>query len=598
MRGTVNERIQALRERMAVRGIDACLIPTDDYHGSENVGDYFKCREYITGFTGSAGTAVITMDEAGLWTDGRYFVQAAGELFGSEVRLFRMGEEGVPSVSDYLYQVLPEKGVLAFDGRVLDVRTGEELQKKLEEKQIAFSADQDLVGEIWTDRPELSKELVWILSERYAGQPACEKLEGLKKAIIEKGAEIHILSSLDEIAWLLNLRGNDISCTPVFLSYLIVTEKRCILFVQQEALSEAVRTYLAELQVEIRDYEAFYKTLAELQNVTVLLEKAKVNYQICKVLDETVSILDEANPASISKAIKNPVEIENMKKAHIKDGVAVTRFLCWLKHAIGKEAIDECSAAACLEAMRAEQEGSLGPSFDTISAYGSNAAMCHYSAEAGAGRRLEAHGLYLVDSGGHYYEGTTDITRTIALGTLTEEEKRCFTLVACSMLRLLDAKFLYGCHGYNLDYAARELLWRRGLDYNHGTGHGVAYLGPVHEGPNSVRWRVTPARPDYTVFEEGMITSNEPGLYFEGKFGIRTENLMLCVKAEKNEYGQFMKFENLTWVPIDLDAIDPGCMEEQDKERLNAYHKNVYEKISPYLSEEEAEWLKQATREI
>ena len=485
-----------------------------------------------------------------------------------------------------------------MDGRTVDMQTMEALVKKLEPRRIAVSFHTDLAGDSWPDRPPLSHQPLWIVPERLAGEAAGEKLAALKEAMREKKATAHVLTALDEIAWLLNIRGGDMDCTPLFLAYFLMNGERMRLFVQEESLSDPVRAYLKGLGVEIGAYAAFYEALSGLSGESILLEKARVNARIGEILKGRNTILDSMNPTARRKAVKNPVEMDHMRTAHIKDGVAVTRFLYWLKHAAGAQEIDECTAAARLSAFRAEQEGSLGPSFETISAYGPNAAMCHYRASEGSGRRLEPKGLYLVDSGGHYEEGTTDITRTVALGPLTDEEKKCFTLVAASMLRLLNVKFLSGCCGVNLDFAARELLWRNGLDYNHGTGHGVAFLGPVHERPNGIRWRMAQGRPDAAVFEEGMVTSNEPGLYMEGRFGVRTENMMLCVKAEKNEYGQFLCFENLTWAPIDLDAVDERWLEERDRKLLNEYHRKVREIIGPRLPQEEAEWLREATREI
>ena len=585
---------------MKERGIDACLIPTADFHGSEYVNDYFKCREYITGFTGSAGTAVITADAAGLWTDGRYFVQAAGELSGSEVILYRMGEEGVPSVEDYLSEAIPDGGCLAFDGRVVSGQQGIRLEKRLAARKIRVSCGEDPVGEIWKERPALPANPVWILDETYAGESAAHKLERVRKVMKDQGAGVHILTSLDDIIWLLNLRGNDIPCTPVFLSYLILTEAEAFLFVQKEALDEKVTSYLEQLEVRILDYNAVYMWVSSLRQGKVMLEKACVNYTLLQSISDTVEILDRMNPSSEMKAVKNPTEISHIRRAHIRDGVAMVRFIRWLKEAVNKEAseVDEYSAAARLDALRAEQEGFLDLSFETISAYGLNAAMCHYSASEESSAVLKPAGLYLVDSGGQYLEGTTDVTRTIALGPLTEKEKEYFTLVACSMLRLLAAKFPSGSRGVNVDYAARELLWKRGLDFNHGTGHGVGFLSGVHERPNSIRWRLAPGAVNSAVFKEGMITSDEPGLYLEGEFGIRTENLMLCVKAEKTEFGQFMKFENLTWVPIDLDAVVPEMMEPEDKRLLNEYHSQVYQTLAPYLTEEEAGWLARETRAV
>ncbi|MEF9940031.1 MAG: aminopeptidase P family protein [Clostridium sp.] len=598
MNNTVNERIAALRVLMSERDMDAYLVPTSDFHQSEYVDGYFKCRKYITGFTGSAGTAVITMKEAGLWVDGRYFVQAPQQVKGSEIKVFRMGDEGVPSVEEYMAKVLPMGGVLGFDGRVISEQFGEELEGKLGEKEVLFSFGEDLIGEIWNNRPSLPKEPIWILEEKYAGKPASEKIADLRKVMKEKNADVHILTGLDDIIWLLNIRGNDIPCTPVVLSYAVITPNDFYLFINPEVLDKQVNNYLKENGVTVLPYDEIYRVVKTFKSEHVMLEKGCVNYTLCGSLDDGVTIIDTMNPTSIAKAVKNPVEIENIKKAHIKDGVAMAKYLFWLKQNVGKTEIDEMAASDYLDRLRTETEGNLGLSFATISAYSDNAAMCHYSATTETSKKLQPRGLYLVDSGGQYYEGTTDVTRTIALGEITEEERRCFTLVACCMLRLKEARFPYGCHGYNFDYAARELLWREGLDFNHGTGHGVGYLGGVHERPNGVRWRIVPERQDNAVFEAGMITSDEPGLYIEGKFGIRTENMLLCVKGPKNEFGQFMQFENLTWVPIDLDALDRSIMEERDIELLNNYHLEVREKISPYLTAEEAEWLKTATRAI
>ncbi len=597
----IRERIRVLREIMAERGIDAYLIPTADFHGSEYVSEFFKCREYMTGFTGSAGTAVITVEEAGLWTDGRYFVQAASELSGSGMTLYRMGEKDVPTVEEYLERKLPDGGCLAFDGRVVDGQTGAHLEEMLSKRGIRLFCEVDLVGEIWKDRPALPQGPVWILEEAYAGESAEEKIRRVREAMKERKADVHIVTSLDDIIWLLNLRGSDVLCTPVFLSYLIFTESELLLFVSKEKLSSEAEVYLTELGVRILDYDKVYETAASLGSVRILLEKACVNYQLLCSLPRTAEVVDEMNPSSRLKAVKNETEIANIRKAHRKDGVAMVRFIRWIKEVVKQtegEPVTELSAAAYLDGLRAEQDGFLDLSFPTISAYGANAAMCHYSATEESNAVLKPAGLFLVDSGGQYLEGTTDITRTIALGPLTEKEKEYFTLVSCGMLRLLDMQFPSGCHGFNVDLAARELLWKRGLDYNHGTGHGVGYLGVVHERPNSIRWRVAAGKPDRSVFEAGMVTSDEPGLYLEGEFGIRTENLMLCVEAEKTEFGQFLRFENLTWVPIDLDAIVPELLEPRDRRLLNDYHKGVYENLASYLKEDERLWLREATREI
>ena len=594
----MNKHLEQLREKMRERGIDVYVVPTSDYHESEYVSEHFACRRYITGFTGSAGTAVVTMEKAGLWTDGRYFVQAAKQLEGSGVTLQKMGVEGVPTILEYLRQAMPEGGTLGFDGRVINELLGEEMEAAVAARHAKIAYGEDLVGMIWADRPALSREPVWILDEKYCGKSAVEKIADLRAAMREAGADVHVLTALDDIVWLLNIRGNDVPCNPVVLSYLAVTETEVLLFIQEEALDDSARSYLESLGVAVKPYDSIYDYVKTLAGQAVMVEKSRVNYALCHNLDASCRVIDRMNPTALAKAVKNPVEMENIRRAHIKDGVAVTKYIYWLKKNIGKIPMDEMSVADRLEEFRREQEGYLGPSFNTISAYGPNAAMCHYSATEESKAVLEPRGLYLVDSGGQYYEGTTDITRTIALGELTAEEREHFTLTAMSMLRLGNVKFLHGCRGLNLDYVAREVFWQRGLNFDHGTGHGVGYLLNVHERPNGIRWKVVPERQDSVVLEEGMLTSDEPGIYIEGSHGIRTENLILCRKAEKTEYGQFMRFEFVTFVPIDLDAIDKSLMRPEDVEMLNAYHREVYEKISPYLTAEEADWLREATREI
>lgn len=591
------ERIQQLRDLMAERRIDAYLVPTSDYHETEYVGEHFACRKYITGFTGSAGTALIMQDWAGLWTDGRYFVQAARELQDTGVQLMKMNQPGVPTVEEYLAEHMPEFGILGFDGRVINAGMGERLKELLEGKRVSFAYTEALIGEIWDDRPKLSAEPVWILDERYAGKSASDKIAELREEMKKERADVHIVTTLDDIVWLLNIRGNDVPCNLVVLSYLAVTMEKLYLFINPEVVSEKVRDYLENLGVEIRSYQDIYTYVGEVHHARVLLEKSKVNYMILQQLDDTNRILDKMNPTVIAKSKKNPVEIENLKQAHIRDGVAMTRFIYWMKQNIGKIPMTECSVVDYLEKLRLEQ-GALDLSFTTISAYGANGAMCHYHAEPEACAILEPKGLYLVDSGGQYLEGTTDITRTFALGPVTEQEREHYTLVLMSMLRLGHVKFLEGCTGLSLDYVAREPLWERGLDYNHGTGHGVGYLLNVHERPVGIRFRTVPERQDSTPFAPGMVCSDEPGLYIEGSHGIRTENLMFCKEDEKTEYGQFLCFEYLTCVPIDLEPLDVSLMEDRDIEYLNAYHAEVYEKVAPHLTEEEAAWLKEATRPV
>ena len=583
---------------MKEKKIDAYLVPTDDFHGSEYVGDYFKCRKYITGFTGSAGTAIITQDMAGLWTDGRYFIQAADQLRDTTIELFKSGEPGVPTVHQFLNDKLQEGMCLGFDGRTVSAREAEELQELLQEKHITFSVNDDLIGEIWEDRPVLSCEPVMELDIRWTGKSRADKIAEIREQMKAKEADTFILTSLDDIAWLLNIRGNDIHCCPVVLSYLVMMENKLRLYANAAAFSEEIRSNLEADGVKIYPYDDVYSYVQTISSdKKVLLSRANVNSRLVSNIPSEVTILDEPNLTLLPKAVKNKTEMENERIAHIKDGIAVTKFIYWLKKNVTRTTITELSAAEKLYQFRSEQEHFLGDSFDPIIAYGTHAAIVHYSATEATDIPLEARGMVLADTGGHYLEGTTDITRTIVLGPVTAKEKKFFTAVLRGNLNLAAAKFKYGCTGLNLDYLARGPLWELGEDYNHGTGHGVGYLLNVHEGPNSFRWKNLPGNPA-PVLEEGMITSDEPGYYLENEFGIRHENLVLCKKAEKTSFGQFMCFEPLTMVPFDLEGINPEEMTERERKLLNDYHQKVYTTISPYLDEEEKEWLKQATREI
>ena len=595
----IPERLQALRAEMTKRGIDIYVVPTADFHESEYVGEYFKARAFMTGFTGSAGTAVITQEKAGLWTDGRYFVQAERQLDGSGVTLFRMAEEGVPTVDEYIEKELSEGGCVGFDGRVVNSTWGKKLLDIAEKKKGRLYVDEDLVDLIWTDRPALSKTSPFILEEKYSGKSTAAKLADVRAKMREAGADTHILTCLYDIAWLLNVRAHDIKCVPVILSYLVMNETDCIWFLQEEVLDDTVKAYLQENHITTRPYEDIYEYVKTIPaTAKVLMNESGVNYRIHNSLADGIEVINQVNPTELMRAVKNPVEVDNTRNAHVKDGVAFTKFMYWLKTNIGKIPMTEISASDYLEERRKEQDGFIEISFNTISAYGANAAMMHYSATPESNAELKPEGFLLVDSGGHYYEGTTDITRTMALGPITDEMRLHFTTVCRSNLNLANAKFLYGCCGLNLDILSRGPLWNLNIDYKCGTGHGVGYILNVHEGPNGFRWRIVPERKDNGTLEEGMITTDEPGVYLEGKYGIRTENELVCHKGEKNEYGQFMYFENITYAPIDLDAIDPDEMTGREKKMLNEYHAMVYRVLSPYMTEEENEWLKHYTRAI
>ncbi|MBC8630210.1 aminopeptidase P family protein [[Eubacterium] tenue] len=595
----IKERLSILRKYMNEKNIDAYIIPSSDNHQSEYVGDYFKCREFISGFTGSAGTVVVTMAEAGLWTDGRYFIQAENELKGSTIKLFKMGEEGVPTTDEYLYNNIKEGGVLGFDGRVICAKEGSNLEDKLAQKNIKIVYEYDLVGKVWEDRPSLSTEKAFLLDVKFAGETFSSKLERLRNAMREKNVTAHVITTLDDIAWLFNIRGGDVKFNPVVLSYALITLDKVYLFVDETKLNEEILNELNKEDVCIKPYNDIYEFIKTLdKDEKILLDSTKINYAILNNIPNEVIKVDEFNPTMFMKAQKNKVELENIRNSHIKDGVAFTKFMYWLKNNVGKIEISELSASKKLEDLRREQDGFIEPSFGTIAGYREHAAMMHYSATPETDYKLEPRDLFLIDSGGQYYDGTTDITRTMALGEVNDELKKHFTAVVRGMINLSMAKFLHGVRGYNLDILARRPMWNMGIDYKCGTGHGIGFLLNVHEAPNGFRWRIVPERFDSAVLEEGMVTTNEPGIYIEGSHGIRVENELVVRKAEKNEYGQFMEFEVVTLAPIDLDIIDVKEMNREEREYLNCYHKLVYDKISPFLTIEEKEWLKEYTREV
>ena len=595
----IKQRIENIRDLMKEKNIYAYIVPSSDYHQSEYVGDYFKSREFMSGFTGSSGTLIISMDEAGLWTDGRYFIQAENELKDSGIKLFKMGEEGVPTIGEYLLEKLPKNSTLGFDGRVMSVKEGQSLANKLAFKGINIEYKYDLVNDIWEDRCSLPTEKAFLLGVEYSGEGFSDKLSRIRAVMKEKKATTHILASLDDIAWLFNIRGRDVKSNPVVLSYAVITIDSVYLFIDKNKIGKDIRAELSKENVQIKGYEEVYEFIKNIdENEVVLIDTSKVNYAIYSNIPSNVQKIEERNPSILFKSIKNEIELKNIRNSHIKDGVAFTKFMYWLKNNIGKIEITEISATQKLEAFRREQDKFIEPSFSTIAAYKDHAAMMHYSATEESNYKLEPRDLFLVDSGGQYFDGTTDITRTIALGPIPENVRKDFTNVVRGMIRLSKAKFLYGCRGYNLDILARGRLWEEGIDYKCGTGHGIGFVLNVHEGPNGFRWKVREDIDDSCILEEGMVTTNEPGVYVENSHGIRIENEIVVRKAEKNEYGQFMDFEVITFAPIDLDAIDESLILKDEKVYLNNYHKQVYDKISPYLNEEEKQWLKTYTREI
>lgn len=606
---SVEDKLNALRRLMRERNLSAYIVPTGDFHGSEYVGDYFKTREYMSGFTGSAGTLIVLSGEAALWTDGRYFIQAADQLAGSSIMLMKAGQPDVPSIEAYLCDKLEEGSVIGFDGRTVTAGFVRKIAERTGAKQITFADGEDLVDHVWTDRPAISTEPVWELDAAYAGRSREEKLAAVRDRMCEEQADVLLMTALDEIAWLLNLRGNDVEYTPVFLAYMLVLQERAILCVHEQILPPEIRVALEQAGIETVPYEAVGEIVSDVcREKRVWIDSASVNYSLMGSLPADAVQIDRCSPVIHMKAVKTPQEMAHIRKAHIQDGVAVTRFIRWLKMSVQEqsgeelpdeaaERITELSAARKLEMFRAQMEGYLGASFAPIIAYGAHGAIVHYEPTAQTDVQMQAGGLCLADTGGHYREGTTDVTRTVALGKVTEEEKRYYTTALRGHLALGAAKFIHGICGQNLDVLARAPLWEAALDYNHGTGHGVGFLLGVHEGPQRFHWRIT-QNVQSVVLEEGMVISNEPGVYLEGRFGIRHENLVLCRRGEKNEYGQFMYLEPLTMVPYDRDAILPELLSEREKQLLNAYHALVYRTLAPYLTEQEREWLQEATAEI
>ena len=616
---TIKERVTKLQELMKENNIDIYVVPTDDFHHSECVADYFKSREFITGFTGSAGVAVIqapslpmipkegkddecfkgflTEGKTGLWTDGRYFVQAGLELADTGFTLYKMGEEGVPTLHEYIRGELKSGGTLGFDGRTIGVGEGLKLKKIVEEKGGRIVMDVDLVGAVWEERPALPTASVYLLDDKYTGQSAWEKLTKVREHMEKTTASVFFLTTLDDICWLLNIRGSDIPFVPFVLSYLMITKEEVVLYADKKKFKGEILDDFEKLGISIKGYHEIYKDVKNLSpDEVVLLDPEGVNFTLYSSLPTEVKVVKEQNPVMLMKAVKNQIEIENTRNAHIKDGVVNTKFMYWLKNHPNIATEDELSLARKLESLRKEQDLFIGTSFSPICAYQENGALCHYSASEASYKSLTGEGLLITDTGGHYLDGSTDITRTYVIGKATQEEKRYFTTVAKSMLRLSNLRFLYGCTGQNLDIIAREAFWQQGVDYNHGTGHGVGHVGGIHEPPITIHWKKRAHEP--VAFEEYMVTSNEPGFYQEGKFGIRLENELVVRKGEKTPFGQFMYFETITFAPIDLDGIEPERMTEQEKEWLNHYHKEVVCKIGPYLTEEERDWLKEATREI
>lgn len=591
---SIKDRIERVRALMKEKNIDVYYIPTDDDHMSEYIADYYKCRKYISGFTGSAGFVVITQDEAGLWTDGRYFVQAERELKGSGIKLFKMAMAGVPTVFEYICNKCKDGATLGFDGRVVKTSMLKQLQEKLSSEMVI---DVDLVGDVWEDRPAMPQSKAYILEDKYVGLNVKDKLAKVREDLTAKGQDWLVVSALEDVAWLFNLRGDDVSDTPVNYAYALIGKDVACLYIDDIKLDTDVKGQLMKNKVDIRPYDYIGKDLNRLKDTNVWVSPEKLNAYLYQQLDDC-AIYEDNSPIEMYRAIKNDVEIKNTRKAHIKDGVAMVKFLYWLKNTIGKEELDEVVVQNKLYELRSQQDDYIEPSFSTICAYQDNAAMMHYSASEDSKKVLEPKGFLLVDSGGTYKDGTTDITRTICLGEVSDSERFYYTTVLRAMINLSQAKFLRGTTGANLDILARGICWQHDIDYQCGTGHGVGHVLSVHEGPHGIRWGVGSALSSRVIFEPGMIVTNEPGIYLPNKLGIRIENELLVEKGVNNEYGQFLHFDPITMCPIDLDAVDVSLMTDSEINYLNEYHELVYKNISPYLDAKEQLWLKTQTRKV
>ena len=592
----MKQTIVDLRKVMQREGIDAWISPSSDAHQSEYPTEYDKCRRFLSGFTGSAGTLLVMKEEAYLWTDGRYFLQAESELKDSGITLMKMGESGVPNLDELLEEKMKKDEVLGFNGSLLSFSEGKVIAGKVVKKGVKLVIGKEITDEVWTDRPERPHTKVFILEEKYAGKSAAKKISEVRERM--KGRDLLIVSSLSDIAWLTNLRAFDIKCNPLFLSYFILESDKATLFIQNEALSDEVRTYLAENGIDIKPYESFDETVAGIKNKQIMFDEADVSYKTFISISKKENankLYSVLSPVTYLKNIKNDVEVSNMKKSHIRDGVYMAKYMYWIKQQVKRGAkLTEKTASDYLDNLRRGDDLFLDLSFPTISGYAENGAIVHYEAEYEIAKELEAKGLYLFDSGATYKDGTTDVTRTISLGENTYEEKLHYTLVTIGMLRLLNTTFKTGAIGVCLDIKAREALWEHGLDYNHGTGHGVGFGNTVHEAPTSIRNKINKDVFRNLEFEPGMIMSDEPGVYISGKHGIRMEILMNVIEKQEG----FLGFESLTMAPIDSEPLLVDVMTKKDIEFYNKYQKQVYDFISYGLSEEEKAWLKELTKEI
>ena len=593
MKESITERIGRLRQCLREQSLSAFIIPSTDPHSGEYVPDHWKTREWVSGFTGSAGTAVITLDDAALWTDSRYFLQAADQLDGTGIRLMKDRLPDTPSIPEWLGQSLSPGAVVGVDGWVNTIGETQALREALAREGLTLRTDYDPVTRLWDDRPALPGTPVSIHPLEYAGVACHEKLAAIREKLLARGADGILLSTLDDIAWTLNLRGNDVHCNPVFVSYLLITSQESILYVRAEKLTTEVKAYLAQEGVNTEDYDDLQEDLRDYPYATLSLDPGRTNEAVRQAVNPLTKVLLEESPVPLMKAVKNEAEIRGFHAAMLRDGVAMVKFLKWLEEAVPQGNETEMSIDRKLYECRAEQPLFRGISFDTIAGYKEHAAIVHYEATPETDKPLAPEGLLLLDSGAQYADGTTDITRTIALGETTDDERRDYTLVLKGHIGLTRACFPQGTCGTQLDVLARQAMWREGANFLHGTGHGVgAYLN-VHEGPHQIRMNHVP-----TPLRPGMTVTDEPGIYRAGRYGIRTENTLLVVPYQETEFGTFYTFEPLTLCPIDTRPIVRSMLTAEETEWLNAYHRMVYDRLSPLLDEEHRAWLESKTKQL
>ena len=586
MNNHITQRLAALRGMMRQQGLAAFIIPSSDPHMSEYVAAHWQAREYFSGFTGSAGTLVVTLTEAGLWTDSRYFLQAARQLEGTGIELYKDGLPETTNIPAFLATRLPEGSAVGYEPSVFSAQSIDELAKQLQEGNRRLQFVCHPYRTAWPDRPALPREKAYIYKVEYAGQSSREKLDILRQRMQQQGCDALLLTALDEIAWTLNIRGKDIPCNPVVISYLLVGKEEAVLFIAPDKTDEEMLAYLNEIGVTTQPYEAFFDYLDKATYPHILLDKAQTNSQADQILARHCTPVYAPSPVKMLKAVRNEVEMDGLRQAMQRDGVALVKFLKWLEEAVPLGGQTEISVARQLHAFRAAQPLYMGESFDTIAGYGAHGAIVHYEATPETDSPLEAKGFLLLDSGAQYLDGTTDITRTIALGPLTEEEREDYTLILKGHISLALAVFPEGTRGAQLDVLARMPIWQHRMNFLHGTGHGVGHFLNVHEGPQSIRMNENPV-----ALQAGMLTSNEPGVYKTGSHGIRTENLMLTVPAGEGMFGRYLRFETVTLCPIDTTPLIHHLLTAQEAAWLNTYHRTVYVELSPYLDATEKAWL-------